>query len=87
MKHNQTEKLRQKISTVNQEEWNTILCFLLLNTAPVQEQANATEGVEAVAKVEMVGEDPASIILTIQKRIQGIKVRPCLSQGPSMGVD
>ncbi len=61
--------LRGKTSKISEDEWETILEGLLLGTKPDLEHAKVTEGVEAVAKV---GEE--EIVITIQKRIEGITV-------------
>jgi hypothetical protein len=71
VKHNHPASLGKKNSSVNQEDWEAILSLILLGTPPEPEHAAATKDVEAVAKVES---NPASLKITLQKRIQGITV-------------
>lgn len=65
MKGKNTAKLRAKSNQETQEEWDNLLREVLLG----KKQATATLGVEALAQV-----DDDSIIITIQKRIEGITV-------------
>jgi len=69
LKHNQISSLKTKNCPCNKEEWNLALSFILLGTPADAAQADAVQGVEAVAKVE---KDGSSIAITVQKRIEGI---------------
>jgi hypothetical protein len=62
----QTSSLGKKKSSVNQEDWEAILAFILVGAAP--DRAAITEDVEAEAKVD------GNLIITVQKNVQGIKV-------------
>jgi hypothetical protein len=64
----QPSSLGKKKSSNNQEDWESILSFILLGTAPGPDRAAVTEDVEAVAKVD------GNLTITLQKNVQGIKV-------------
>ncbi|TAQ86131.1 hypothetical protein B7494_g5533 [Chlorociboria aeruginascens] len=65
----QTAKLRAKTCPYTQEEWDGILQSILQGKS---EAADLRTGVEAVARLENNGE---TMIITIQKRIEGITQR------------
>jgi len=65
----QPSSLGKKKSSLHQEDWETILEFILLGTVPGPDRAAVTEDVEAIAKIE--GEE---LTITVQKRVQGITV-------------
>lgn len=65
MRH-QPSSLGKKNSSVNQEDWEAILAFILLGTAT--DRTAVTEDVEAVAKVER------GLTITLQKKVEGITV-------------
>lgn len=65
MRH-QPSSLGKKKSSVNQEDWEAILAFILVGRVP--DHAAITEDVEAEAKVD------GNLTITVQKNVQGIKV-------------
>lgn len=71
MKAGKTPSLQWKKSTFNQEQLLQILSSILLGTTP-EDGKILTEGVEAVAEV-----DGTTLTITIQKSVEGIKVRIC----------
>jgi hypothetical protein len=72
VKHDQTSKLKTKGNTLTEQQWNELLCDCLLGKKA--HGGKGALGVEAVAKVQG---DRQSIIITIQKRIEGITVWHC----------
>jgi hypothetical protein len=62
----QLSSLGKKKSSVNQEDWEAVLAFILVGRVP--DRATITEDVEAEAKVD------GNLTITIQKNVQGIKV-------------
>ncbi|KAE9371991.1 hypothetical protein N431DRAFT_234510 [Stipitochalara longipes BDJ] len=60
----QPSSLGKKNSSVNQEDWEAILEFILLATAAPE--SPATEGLEAFAKIN------DNLTITLQKRVEGI---------------
>ncbi len=65
MRH-QPSSLGKKKSSVNQEDWEAILAFILVGRVP--DRAVITEDVEAEAKVD------GNLTVTVQRNVQGIKV-------------
>ncbi|KAF4634002.1 hypothetical protein G7Y89_g4097 [Cudoniella acicularis] len=70
LKHSRVKSLRVKNSPCDEEEWETILSSILLDSEPPDGHAVVIKGVEAIAKVEAT-----SLTITIQKRIEGITQR------------
>ena len=70
VKSNKVSSLKAKNSPCSQDEWETILQFILLGKAIEDSQKELLDGVEAVASI-----DPEkSIDITIRKRTEGITV-------------
>lgn len=74
MKHNHTSELKAKNNSVTKDQWDKVLVQLLLGIRDAAD--DVAEGLEAVSRVK-----DESIIITIQRRIEGITV--CLSVSTS----
>ncbi|KAH8791274.1 hypothetical protein F5882DRAFT_400478 [Hyaloscypha sp. PMI_1271] len=66
LRHQPSSLGKKNSSAVNQEDWEAILTFILLGTAPGPDRAAVTEDLEAVAKVD------GNLTITVQKRVEGI---------------
>jgi len=64
----QPSSLGKKNSTLNQEDWEAILSFILLGLDPASDRAAVTVGVEAIARID------GPLTITLQKRVEGITV-------------
>ena len=69
VKTSRLASLGTKNSSVNQEDWELILKFILLGTAAGPEHDGLTKDVEAVARVR-----DTSLEITLQRNVQGITV-------------
>jgi hypothetical protein len=68
VRHQPSSLGKKNSSAVNQEDWEAILTFILLGTAPGPDRAALTEDLEAVAKVD------GNLTIIVQKRVEGITV-------------
>jgi hypothetical protein len=62
----QPSSLGKKKPSVNQEDWEAVLAFILVGRVP--DRATITDDVEAEARVD------GNLTIIIQKNVQGIKV-------------
>jgi hypothetical protein len=68
VRHQPSSLGKKNSSAVNQEDWEAILTFILLGTAPGPDRTAVTEDLEAIANVN------GNLTITIQKRVEGITV-------------